>query len=71
MARIVVTAERTTQRHAPVPLDQHVDFVNLCEDHNAEALIERLGWALADAEDAQRKESPGRLRRLLGASRAY
>jgi hypothetical protein len=53
--RIIVTSDTAEQRDsAPVLLDEHVDFVNLCEDHRAEQLIERLGWALADAEDVER-----------------
>jgi hypothetical protein len=53
--RIIVTSETREQRlPAPVLLDEHVDFVNLCEDHGAEELIERLGWALSDAEDVER-----------------
>lgn len=54
MARIIVIPENSNQRPAPTLLDEHVDFVNLCEDHSAEALIERLGWALTDAEEAER-----------------
>jgi hypothetical protein len=53
--RIIVTSDTGEQRlPAPVLLDERVDFVNLCEDHSAEELIERLGWALADAEDVER-----------------
>jgi hypothetical protein len=53
--RIIVTSDAAEQSlPVPVLLDEHVDFVNLCEDHRAEELIERLGWALADAEDAER-----------------
>jgi hypothetical protein len=35
-------------------LDERVDAVHLCDDHAAEQLIERLAWAVTDAEDAQR-----------------
>jgi hypothetical protein len=53
--RIIVTSETGEQRlPAPVLLDERVDFVNLCEDHGAEELIERLGWALSEADDVER-----------------
>jgi hypothetical protein len=55
LPRIIVTPDAAEQRlPAPVLLDEHVDFVNLCEDHRAEQLIERLGWALTDADDIER-----------------
>jgi hypothetical protein len=55
LPRITVTSDSARQSlPAPVLLDEHVDFVNLCEDHAAEELIERLGWALADADDVER-----------------
>jgi hypothetical protein len=61
MARIIVTTDSTDGRRAPVLsdeavilLDERVDAVHLCDDHAAEQLIERLAWAVTDAEDAQR-----------------
>jgi hypothetical protein len=61
MARIIVTTDSTDGRGAPVLsdeavilLDERVDAVHLCDDHAAEQLIERLAWAVTDAEDAQR-----------------
>ena len=42
MPRIIVTPDVAEPRlPAPVLLDEHVDFVNLCEDHGAEELIEQ------------------------------
>jgi hypothetical protein len=53
--RIIVTSDVTEPRlPAPILLDEHVDFVNLCEDHGAEELIARLGWALSEADDVER-----------------
>jgi hypothetical protein len=57
MARIIVTADQTNQRDAPVLLDESVSSVHLSTDHAAMQLIERLGWALNDAEDAERAQS--------------
>jgi hypothetical protein len=37
-----------------VLLDEHVDPLALCDDDRAERLIERLGWALTDAEEVER-----------------
>jgi hypothetical protein len=61
MARIIVTTDPADQRRmpalppeTPVLLDERVDSVHLCDDHAAEQLIERLAWAVTDAEDLQR-----------------
>jgi hypothetical protein len=56
MARIIVTTDPTTHRTAPVLLDESVYSIHLDNDHNAAQLIERLGWAITDAEDTQRAE---------------
>lgn len=54
MARIIVTTDPTTDRAAPVLLDESVYSIHLDNDHNAAQLIERLGWAINDAENTQR-----------------
>jgi hypothetical protein len=61
MARIIVTTDPADGRRsptlsdkAPVLLDEHVDPVHLDTDHAAEQLIQRLAWAVIDAEAAQR-----------------
>jgi hypothetical protein len=56
MARIIVTTDPTEQRDAPVLLDESVYSAHLDNDHSAAQLIERLGWAITDAEDTQRVE---------------
>ncbi len=53
MARIIVTTDPTTNQAAPVLMDESVYAIHLDNDHNAAQLIERLGWAIADAEHAQ------------------
>jgi hypothetical protein len=60
MARILVLAEPTDRlRRSPVAgeqpvlLDERVDSVHLCDDHAAGRLIERLAWAVSDAEEVQ------------------
>jgi hypothetical protein len=56
MARIIVTTDPTERRDAPVLLEESVYSIHLDNDHNAAQLIERLGWAITDAEKIQRAE---------------
>jgi hypothetical protein len=53
MARIIVTTNPTADHAAPVLLDESVCSMHLDNDHNAAQLIERLGWAISDAEKLQ------------------
>jgi hypothetical protein len=39
-----------------VLLDESVYSIHLSDDHAAAQLIERLGWAITDAENTQRAE---------------
>jgi hypothetical protein len=54
MARIIVTADPTEQRDAPVLLDERVCSAHIADNHSATQLIERLSWAISDAESAER-----------------
>jgi hypothetical protein len=56
MARIIVTTDATTRHEPPVLLDESVYSLHLDNDHNAAQLIERIGWAITDAENRQRAE---------------
>jgi len=56
MARITVTTDPTTQHASPVLLDESVYSIHLSDDHAAAQLVERLGWAITDAENTQRAE---------------
>ncbi|HWG07408.1 MAG TPA: hypothetical protein VN672_00210 [Solirubrobacteraceae bacterium] len=58
MPRIIVTTDPSEQRETPVLLDERVDSLHLSDDHAAEQLIERLAWAVTDAEDTQRELTP-------------
>ena len=59
MARIIVTADHAGPgRPAPVLLDESVYSVHLSTGHAAMQLIERLGWALNDAEEVERTDRP-------------
>jgi hypothetical protein len=57
MARIIVMADPAQRgaqgEDAPVLLDERVDPIHLSDDHAAEQLIERVGWAVTDAQDAR------------------
>jgi hypothetical protein len=61
MARIIVTTDPIGRRSspslpdgAPVLLDERVNSIHLHDDHAAEQLVERLAWAVTDAEHAER-----------------
>jgi hypothetical protein len=58
MARIIVTADSELRRSSPsgegqVLLDERVTSIHLADGHAAEQLIERLAWAVTDAEQAE------------------
>jgi hypothetical protein len=56
MARIIVTTEQSERPDAPVLLDEWVYPDHLSDDQSAAQLIERIGWAVADAYDVERHE---------------
>jgi hypothetical protein len=62
MPRIIVTTDpidrRDTAGHKSeesVLLDERVYSLHLSDDHAAEQLIERLAWAVSDAESTQQR----------------
>jgi hypothetical protein len=55
MARIIVTTDQGEQPNAPVLLDERVCSEHLSDNHAASQLIERLGWAVTDAEHTERR----------------
>jgi hypothetical protein len=57
MAKIIVTADHTTRGAARVLLEESVYSVHLSTGHAAMQLIERLGWALGDAEELERTQT--------------
>jgi hypothetical protein len=55
MPRIIVTAATGAQpRQSAVLLDELVQPVHLSTGHAAAQLVERLAWAISDAEEAER-----------------
>jgi len=51
MARILITADPGDTREGPVLLDERVLPIHLTDGHAAEQLVERIGWAINDAEE--------------------
>jgi hypothetical protein len=64
MARIIVTTgplgdgwANDERDAAPVLLDERVTAIHLRDGHAAGQLIERLAWAVTDAEQAERERA--------------
>ncbi len=53
MPRILVMTSQPSHVDTPVLLDEWVAPLHLSDGHAAEQLVERLGWALADAEELE------------------
>ena len=54
MPQIIVTADRTEDRDGgAVMLRERVNVADFESDHFAAQLVERLGWAVSDASDAE------------------
>jgi hypothetical protein len=64
MPRIIVTADPVSPSSgdAPVLLSESVHSVHLSTDHAAGQLIERLAWAIKDAEAAESARPSARRR---------
>jgi hypothetical protein len=53
MPRIIVISEHTDGERR-VTLEERVVAAHLEDDHSAAQLVERLGWAILDAEQVER-----------------
>jgi hypothetical protein len=80
MPRIIVTADPVSSQlsdETPVLFDEQVRSVHLSTGHAAAQLVERLAWAVSDAETAEgarserrvRQDRPARSRRPIPRSR--
>ncbi len=61
MPRIIVTTDPVSSEltdETPLLLDEHVDSVHLSTGHAAAQLVERLAWAVKDAESAEGERLP-------------
>ena len=63
MPRMIVTTETPDRSDREVLMDEQVATTDLASDHFAAQLVERIGWALSDAETVEH-------RTLLGAGAA-
>jgi hypothetical protein len=54
MPRILVTTEPVESSELGVMLDEHIATSDLASNHFAARLIERINWALLDAEKSER-----------------
>jgi len=55
MPRIIVTTDSQADNLAqPILLNEYVRSVHLSSDHAAAQLMERLAWAIGDAESSER-----------------
>jgi hypothetical protein len=54
MARIIVTTDHTDRSDTAVLLEERVYPVHIASDHAASQLMERLAWAISDAEKTER-----------------
>jgi hypothetical protein len=53
MPRMLVTTESPDRSRSQVLLDERVAASDLASAHFASQLVERIGWALADAESVE------------------
>jgi hypothetical protein len=59
MPRIIVTTDPVSSEptdESPVLLEEHVHSVHLSSGHAAAQLVQRLAWAVSDAEHAEHAE---------------
>jgi hypothetical protein len=54
MPRIIVTTD--SSEPADILLDEHIHSVHLSTGHAASQLVERLAWAISDAEEVEVEE---------------
>ena len=55
MPRIIVQSDATNAQDGAVFLEERVSATHLETDHSCAQLIERVGWAVLDAEERERR----------------
>jgi hypothetical protein len=53
MPTIIIMSKSTTERESKVTLREEVQPAHLASGHHAAQLTERVGWAVADAKEAE------------------
>lgn len=69
MPKVIVTSDQAERGDVPVLLEEQVHSVHLSTAHSAMQFVERLGWAIRDAEDAERVQVEGQAHRRRSAGR--
>jgi hypothetical protein len=59
MPRLIVTAETNGPREPAIVHDERVPAGNLDNEHATAQLMERVGWALEDAERLESEQDRG------------
>jgi hypothetical protein len=59
MPRIIVMSEQGTEGEGAITLDERVTSADLHSGHHSAQLIERVGWAVHDADDADGSQAAG------------
>ncbi len=62
MTEIIVLESSGASRQTGVVWRERVNVDDLASEHFAAQLVERLGWAVADADAAERRRRDGRPR---------
>jgi hypothetical protein len=60
MPRVIVISESATPGDATTMLDERVTAADMRSGHHAAQLIERVGWAVHDADAVEETPSPAR-----------
>ena len=58
MPRIIVRPDPATGEDDAFTLSESVIPSHLHDDHYIDQLVQRLGWALVDAEDVEKRKGP-------------
>lgn len=56
MPQIIVTADRDTEAQDVVLMRERVNVADFESDHFAALLVERLGWAVSDADTVEHED---------------
>ena len=56
MPEIIVKSNASTEQDSTVTLSEGVQPEHLASEHHAAQLIERLGWAVTDAQEAEAED---------------
>jgi hypothetical protein len=59
MPRVTVTTEASAGRERSILLSECVGQVHMANEHASLQFLERLAWAISDAEDAERRFEVG------------